>query len=220
MSENMSDKWVDYAVRIQSIAQAGLAYCEDKYGRERYEELRKISAEMISAKTDIPLEKVYDLFCNESGYQTPKLDTRGAVFIDGKILLVRENNGTWSLPGGWCDVDLSVAENTEKEVLEETGLTLTQYRYCGLVTFVSDVYPTEYMHLFHATGFTGTPKDCDEGELAWIGKRQLAALQQWEGDRIFLRLMDEHVPFFSLKLVYAGDTLTEAVLNGQRLEQS
>ena len=98
MSENMSDKWVDYAVRIQSIAQAGLAYCEDKYGRERYEELRKISAEMISAKTDIPLEKVYDLFCNESGYQTPKLDTRGAVFIDGKILLVRENNGTWSPP--------------------------------------------------------------------------------------------------------------------------
>ena len=220
MSENMSDKWVDYAVRIQSIAQAGLAYCEDKYGRERYEELRKISAEMISAKTDIPLEKVYDLFCNESGYQTPKLDTRGAVFIDGKILLVRENNGTWSLPGGWCDVDLSVAENTEKEVLEETGLMLTEYRYCGLVTFVSDVWPTEYMHLFHATGFTGTPKDCDEGELAWIGKRQLAALQQWEGDRIFLRLMDEHVPFFSLKLVYAGDTLTEAVLNGKRLERS
>ena len=220
MSENMSDKWVDYAVRIQSIAQAGLAYCEDKYGRERYEELRKISAEMISAKTDIPLEKVYDLFCNESGYQTPKLDTRGAVFIDGKILLVRENNGTWSLPGGWCDVDLSVAENTEKEVLEETGLTLTQYRYCGLVTFVSDIWPTEYMHLFHATGFTGTPKDCDEGELAWIGKRQLAALQQWEGDRIFLRLMDEHVPFFSLKLVYAGNTLMEAVLNGKRLERS
>ena len=134
MSENMSDKWVDYAVRIQSIAQAGLAYCEDKYGRERYEELRKISAEMISAKTDIPLEKVYDLFCNESGYQTPKLDTRGAVFIDGKILLVRENNGTWSLPGGWCDVDLSVAENTEKEVLEETGLSV----HCKKLIAVQD----------------------------------------------------------------------------------
>ena len=78
----------------------------------------------------------------------------------------------------------------------------------------------KYMHLFHATGFTGTPKDCDEGELAWIGKRKLAALQQWEGDRIFLRLMDEHVPFFSLKLVYAGNTLMEAVLNGKRLERS
>ena len=89
MSENMSDKWVDYAVRIQSIAQAGLAYCEDKYGRERYEELRKISAEMISAKTDIPLEKVYDLFCNESGYQTPKLDTRGALLTGRYCLCVK-----------------------------------------------------------------------------------------------------------------------------------
>ena len=217
MSENMSDKWVDYAVRIQSIAQAGLAYCEDKYGRERYEELRKISAEMISAKTDIPLEKVYDLFCNESGYQTPKLDTRGAVFIDGKILLVRENNGTWSLPGEWCDVDLSVAENTEKEVLEETGLTLTQYRYCGLVTFVSDVYPTEYMHLFHATGFTGTPKDCDEGELAWIGKDELLTKKLWAGDRIFLHLLAQDAPFFSLKLVYRGEELTAAELDGKPL---
>ena len=73
------------------------------------------------------------------------------------------------------------------------------------------------MHLFHATGFTGTPKDCDEGELAWIDKRKLAALQQWEGDRIFLKLMDAHVPFFSLKLVYAGDSLMEAVLNGERI---
>lgn len=87
MSENMSDKWVDYAVRIQSIAQAGLAYCEDKYGRERYEELRKISAEMISAKTDIPLEKVYDLFCNESGYQTPKLIPEGLSLLTERYCL-------------------------------------------------------------------------------------------------------------------------------------
>lgn len=121
----MNDKWVDFAIRIQSIAQAGLQYGEDKYDKERYEELRKISAEMISAKTDIPVNKVYDLFCNETGYQTPKVDTRAAVFINGKILLVHENNGTWSLPGGWCDVDQSVAENTEKEVREETGFTVT-----------------------------------------------------------------------------------------------
>lgn len=88
MSENMSDKWVDYAVRIQSIAQAGLAYCEDKYGRERYEELRKISAEMISAKTDIPLEKVYDLFCNESGYQTHRSSIpEGLSLLTGRYCL-------------------------------------------------------------------------------------------------------------------------------------
>lgn len=121
----MNDAWLDFAIRIQSIAQAGLQYGKDKYDKERYEELRRISAEMIAVKTDIPVAKVYDLFCNETGYQTPKVDTRAAVFVDGKILLVHENNGTWSLPGGWCDVDQSVASNTVKEVKEETGFTVT-----------------------------------------------------------------------------------------------
>ena len=91
----MNDKWIDFAVRIQSIAQAGLQYGKDKYDKERYEQLRKISVEMISAKTDIPIDKVCDLFCNETGYQTPKVDTRAAVFVDNKILLARENE---SLP--------------------------------------------------------------------------------------------------------------------------
>lgn len=121
---SMNDKWIDFAIRIQSIAQAGLQYGKDKYDKERYEELRKISAEMISAKTDIPIDKVYHIFCNETGYQTPKVDTRAAVFVDGKILLVHENNGTWALPGGWCDVDQSIASNTVKEVKEETGLNV------------------------------------------------------------------------------------------------
>ena len=101
----MNDPWIDFAIRIQSIAQAGLQYGKDVYDRERYTELRQIAAEMISVKTEIPLNKVYDLFCNETGYQTPKVDTRAAVFIDGKILLAQENNGKWTLPGGWCDVD-------------------------------------------------------------------------------------------------------------------
>ena len=76
----MNDKWVEFAIRIQSIAQAGLQYGKDKYDRERYEELRQIAAEMLSLKTDIPVNKIFDLFCNESGYQTPKVDTRAAVF--------------------------------------------------------------------------------------------------------------------------------------------
>ncbi len=121
----MNDIWLDFAIRIQSIAQAGLQYGKDKYDRERYAALREIAAEMLSARTGLPLDRVYDLFCNETGYQTPKIDTRGAVFIDGKILLVHENNGTWSLPGGWCDVDQSVASNTEKEVREETGFVVS-----------------------------------------------------------------------------------------------
>lgn len=121
----MNDKILDYAMRIQSIAQAGLQYGKDKFDKERYEQLRQISAEMLSEKTDISVDKIKDLFCNETGYQTPKIDTRAAVFINNKILLVHENNGTWSMPGGWCDVDQSVASNSIKEVLEETGLTVS-----------------------------------------------------------------------------------------------
>ena len=121
-------KWTDLAIRVQSIAQAGLAYTEGEYDRERYEQLRNIAAEMISCESGIPVETVKTFFCNETGYQTPKIDTRAAVFQDGKILLVHENNGTWSLPGGWCDVTESIASNTEKEVREETGFTVSAQR--------------------------------------------------------------------------------------------
>lgn len=119
---NSKDKWLQWAIELQSLAQAGLTYGRDVYDRERYERIRGISAEIISEMSDIPTEKVKDIFCNEAGYQTPKLDTRAAIFEDGKILLVQENNGKWSLPGGWCDVNVSVAENTVKEVREEAGL--------------------------------------------------------------------------------------------------
>ena len=130
------------------------------------------------------------------------------------------NEGKWIGVGGHFEENESPENCLLREVKEETGLTLTSWRFRGIVTFIAKGWPTEYMCLYTADGFEGTLRECDEGELAWIGKRKLAALQQWEGDRIFLRLMDEHVPFFSLKLVYAGDTLTEAVLNGKRLERS
>ena len=116
------EKWLEWAMEIQSIAQAGLTYGHDEFDKERYERLREISAEILAYKTDMTVEKVKDLFCNETGYQTPKVDTRAAVFENGKILLVHEKDGRWSLPGGWCDVDQSVAENTVKETVEEAGL--------------------------------------------------------------------------------------------------
>ena len=117
--------WLTWAVELQSLAQAGLFYGKDDFDRERYERIREIAAEMIQCKTDIPMEKVMDLFCSETGYQTPKIDTRAAIFQEDKILLVHEKNGTWSLPGGWVDVDLSVKESAEKEVKEEAGLDVT-----------------------------------------------------------------------------------------------
>lgn len=118
------EKWLSWAMEIQSLAQAGITYTKDLYDKERYERLRGISAEMLKEKTNVPLEKVKDLFCNETGYQTPKIDTRAVIFKDNKILLVHEKNGTWSLPGGWCDVLESIKSNTIKEVKEETGLNV------------------------------------------------------------------------------------------------
>lgn len=123
-----SEIWVNWAIELQSLAQAGLFYGKDAYDKERYERIREISAEMMSHMSNVPLEKVKGLFCNEIGYQTPKIDTRAAIFKDNRILLVHENNGTWSLPGGWCDVNVSVAENTVKEVMEEAGLDVTAER--------------------------------------------------------------------------------------------
>lgn len=118
------EKWLKWAIEIQSLSQIGLTYTKDVYDRERYQRLREISAEMLAKKTEVSIEKVKDLFCHETGYQTPKLDTRAAIFRNNKILLVHENNGTWSLPGGRCDVLESVKSNTEKEVREETGLNV------------------------------------------------------------------------------------------------
>jgi len=118
------DKLVKWAMEIQSLAQIGLAYTKDAFDRERFERLREISAEMMAEKSGLALDKVTDLFCSEKGYQTPKIDTRAAVFKDNKILLAHENNGTWSLPGGWCDVLETVSSNTVKEVKEETGLNV------------------------------------------------------------------------------------------------
>jgi 8-oxo-dGTP diphosphatase len=128
------------------------------------------------------------------------------------------NHDKWIGIGGKFEDGESPEECVLRETREETGLTLTDYRYRGLVTFVSDRWETEYMHLFTATGYTGAIHECDEGVLEWIGKAELLTLPQWEGDRIFLRLLDRDVPFFSLKLRYEGEKLRQAVLNGKEQE--
>ena len=112
------EPWLKWASELQSLAQAGLYYGKDKFDRERYARIREIAAEMMARQTDLPLEQVKGWFCNETGYQTPKLATRAAVFQGERVLLVREPKG-WALPGGWVDVDVSVRENVIKEVREE-----------------------------------------------------------------------------------------------------
>ena len=128
------------------------------------------------------------------------------------------NHDKWIGVGGKFEEGESPEECVLRECREETGLTLTEWRYRGIVTFVSDQAPTEYMHLFTATGWTGTPIVCDEGELAWIAKRKLRSLPMWEGDKLFLDLLDRDEPFFSLKLRYEGEHLAEAALNGRPIK--
>ena len=128
------------------------------------------------------------------------------------------NHDKWIGVGGKFEEGEAPEDCALRETREETGLTLTRWRYRGIVTFLSDLYETEYMHLFTADGYTGTPIECDEGDLEWIRKSELLKLPLWEGDKIFLRLLDTDEPFFSLKLKYEGDTLVLAQLNGKRLE--
>ena len=127
------------------------------------------------------------------------------------------NHDKWIGIGGKFEDKESPEDCLLREVREETGLTLTHYRYRGLVTFVSDQWPTEYMHLFTADGFTGSLKECDEGQLQWVSREFLDQLPKWEGDQIFLDLLWQDAPFFLLTLRYEGDTLVEAVLNGEKI---
>ena len=139
----------------------------------------------------------------------------------GKYLLLHrtkkendENRDKWIGIGGKFEPGESPEDCLRREVYEETGLTLTAWRFRGIVTFVSDVWPCEYMHLYTASDWTGELRSCDEGELAWIDKRELCGLTLWQGDRLFLRLLEQETPFFSLKLEYTGEVLRHAELDG------
>lgn len=143
-------------------------------------------------------------------------------FRDGQYLMLHRvkkerdaNRDKWIGIGGKFLDGESPEECLLREVWEETGLRLKSWRYRGIVTFVSDIWETEYMHLFTADEWEGTLTDCDEGELAWVDCAAVEKLPIWEGDKIFLRLMAGDVPFFSLKLRYEGEKLVYAALNGR-----
>lgn len=129
-----------------------------------------------------------------------------------------ENAGKWIGVGGKLEEGESPEDCVRREVREETGLTLLSQRYRGIVTFVSDEWGTEWMHLFTSDAFSGEVRACDEGTLEWVEQSRIAALPLWEGDRLFLsRILEGETPFFSLKLCYRGDTLVSAALDGKAL---
>ena len=129
------------------------------------------------------------------------------------------NKNKWIGIGGKFEEGESPEECLVREVCEETGLHLTSYRLRGIVTFVCPPYPTEYMYLYTACAEEAPLAPCEEGELAWVEKEKVPSLPLWEGDRIFLRLLAEEHPFFSLKLVYEGDALVRAVLDGKEITE-
>ena len=128
------------------------------------------------------------------------------------------NIGKYIGIGGKFEEGESPFDCVIRETREECGLSLLAPDYRGIITFVSDCYPTEQMHLFTTNKFSGEIRSCNEGELLWVPKKEINQLPLWEGDRIFLRLLDEDIPFFSLKLIYRKDDLLSAVLNGQALD--
>lgn len=139
---------------------------------------------------------------------------------DGKYLMLHRvkkendlNKDKWVGIGGKFEDKESPYECNSREVLEETGLTLNSARYCGIVTFVSDKWETEYMHIFHSSDFSGKLIKCNEGNLEWVEKTEIYNLPVWEGDKIFFKLIEEEAPFFSLKLVYEGEKLVSWKLN-------
>ena len=133
MAQVPSESFLFMIQQLQALAQTGLTYSKDPYDLERFEAVRKISTDMMSLLTTHPVEELKDLFANETGYQTPKVDIRAVVFREGKILLVQEKmDEKWALPGGWADIGLSPTEVAEKETQEEAGLKVQAQRLLGI----------------------------------------------------------------------------------------
>jgi len=129
----MDPNWLDWAKRLQAVAQNGLTFTENHFDIERYAQIRQIAAEMLADKTGVKTQDVLDLFVREKDYATPKVDVRGAAFREGRILLVKEcSDGKWALPGGWADVGESPSESVEREVWEESGFTVKAERLAAV----------------------------------------------------------------------------------------
>ena len=145
----MAFDWLNIAKRLEAIAQIGLTYSKDDYDTERYHEIRDISHQIFNHYTDAPLEKIQNLFSRENGYPTPKVDVRGVIFQDKKILLVKEKlDGMWALPGGWADIGFTPSEVVVKEVKEEAGLEIAPVKLLAVYDKKCHAHPPSALHVY------------------------------------------------------------------------
>jgi ADP-ribose pyrophosphatase YjhB (NUDIX family) len=142
-------KWLEWAKQLQAISQAGLTYSKDVYDLERFELIREMSVEMLSQHTEMDKGVIRDLFANETGYATPKVDIRAVIFKDNKLLMVRETtDGDWSLPGGWGDIGLTPGEVAVKEVKEESGFNVKAMKLIGVLDKKCHPHPPSPYHVY------------------------------------------------------------------------
>lgn len=178
----MAFDWLNIAKEIQSIAQAGLTYSENKYDLDRYEQLRSLSVRILETYSGEPAERVRNLFASEKGYQTPKVDVRGVVFREGRILMVREaNDGLWTLPGGWADVNYSPFEIAQKEILEEAGIHTIPRRLLAVFDKMKHPHPPDIYHvykLFVRCDDSGQPTQpgLETTDTAWVERNNIPEL--------------------------------------------
>ena len=157
------DKIIEWAKELQSLAQAGLYYGKDVFDQERYQRIREISIEMMAERTGLSEDQIKDMFFVDHGYQTPKIDTRAVIIENDRILLVREREGRWSIPGGWCEYNMTPVENVKKEAKEEAGLDIIVDRLIAVLDrdrYSKPPYPFKVMKMFflcHSTGGTFIP---------------------------------------------------------------
>ena len=149
MKDGTKYAWLDMAKRMQALAQSGLEYSDNKYDRDRYQQMRQLSLEIMQDFTELKMDKLVDVFASEQGYQTPKVDVRGVVFRGDQILMVRETiDGNWSLPGGWADVGLTPSEVAIKEVWEESGLIVVPERLLAVLDKKMHNHPPDMFHIY------------------------------------------------------------------------
>ncbi|MGL4237840.1 NUDIX hydrolase [Tabrizicola sp.] len=180
----MEDIWLQYAKRLHALASTGATYAKDRYNLERYQEIGRMAVEMIANLGTVPVDRVQELIGPfAQGYATPKVDVRGAVFVDGRVLLVRERtDGRWSLPGGFADVGLSPAENVSKEIREETCLEVNVEALIGVRHKAKGPYEPDardFYKLFFACTVTGSfdgPRDPDIVEHDFFGLAEIPPL--------------------------------------------
>jgi ADP-ribose pyrophosphatase YjhB (NUDIX family) len=193
----MSDKWLQWAQEIQALAQSGLAFSKNAYDIERYERLRHLSTEIMSEYTGLHMEKIKELFTNETGYQTPKVDVRAVIFQEDKILLVNEKkDNLWSLPGGFCDIGLSPTENIIKEIQEEAGYLTTVKRLLAVLDIHKHPHPPQAYHyykLFFACEIIGgeAKEGLETKAVAFFGIDELPPLSTARNTESQLRMLFE-----------------------------